>query len=214
MKKHLAIRGLYVIIDPTMCKTNSILDITEAILSGGANIIQYRDKNSPLKEQIEIAKNIKKLCQKYKSLFIINDFPEIAIKSNSDGVHIGQDDTSIYEAKTILNSNQIIGTSNNNLNEVSESSKENADYIAVGALYATKTMGKDIRKTVGPNLIKQSKNITDKPIVGIGGINKSNIHEVIDAGADAICIVSEIISNSNPELITREFADIIQSKLK
>ncbi|MCH2305182.1 MAG: thiamine phosphate synthase [SAR202 cluster bacterium] len=214
MKKQIKIKGLYVIVDPSMCKKNSILETTDAILSGGANIIQYRDKNNPITKQIEIARKIKKLCEKYSTFFIINDNPELALITNSHGLHIGQEDIPISLAKTILNHNQIIGTSNNNLNQVLESDKQNADYIAIGALYSTKTMGKHNRKIVGPSLIKKSKNITDKPIIGIGGINKTNINEVLDAGADAICIVSEIISHSNPELITKEFADIIQSKLK
>ena len=214
MKKQITIRGLYVIVDPSMCKTNSILENTDAILSGGANIIQYRDKNSPIKKQIEISKKIKNLCVQYEAFFIINDNPELAIITDSDGLHIGQEDIPIGLAKTMLNHNQIIGTSNNNLNQVLESDKNNADYIAVGALYPTKTMGKHNRKIVGPSLIKKSKDITDKPIIGIGGINKANINDVLDAGADGVCIVSEIISHSNPELITKEFADIIQSKLK
>ena len=139
MKKQIKIKGLYVIVDPSMCKKNSILETTDAILSGGANIIQYRDKNNPITKQIEIARKIKKLCEKYSTFFIINDNPELALITNSHGLHIGQEDIPISLAKTILNHNQIIGTSNNNLNQVLESDKQNADYIAIGALYSTKT---------------------------------------------------------------------------
>ena len=120
MKKQIKIKGLYVIVDPSMCKKNSILETTDAILSGGANIIQYRDKNNPITKQIEIARKIKKLCEKYSTFFIINDNPELALITNSHGLHIGQEDIPISLAKTILNHNQIIGTSNNNLNQVLE----------------------------------------------------------------------------------------------
>ena len=214
MQKQNKIKGLYIIVDPSICKINSILETTDAILSGGANILQYRDKLNPIKKQIEIAKNIKRLCEKHSAIFIINDNPQLAVKVESDGLHIGQQDIPLYLAKKIINANQIIGTSNNNLNEILDSHKNKADYIAIGALFPTKTMGKDNRKTVGTSLIKKARDITDKPIIAIGGIKKTNIHKVIDAGADGLCIVSEIISHPNPELITKEFADIIQSKLK
>jgi len=214
MQKQIKIKGLYVIVDPSICEISSILDTTDAILSGGANILQYRDKLNPIKKQLEIAKNIKNLCEKYSTVFIINDNAELAVEVEADGIHIGQEDIPLDLAKTIINSNQIIGTSNNNLNQILDSHKNKADYIAIGALFPTKTMGKANRKIVGTNLIKKAKDITDKPIIAIGGIKKNNIHKVIDAGADGICIVSEIISHPNPELITKEFADIIHSKLK
>ena len=135
----------------------------------------------------------------------------MAKKINADGVHVGENDTSINICRNILSSNQIVGTSNNNISEIKKSIKKNVDYIAIGKIFPTSTMGKKDRNVVGIDILKQAKEITKIPIVGIGGINQTNVESVKNTGADAICIVSEITKAKNPEQVINNINNILNN---
>ena len=197
------ITGVYTIIDPE--EGSNIFELTKKVILGGVKIVQYRDKINTISQKIINAKKIKHICEKYNVLFIINDSADLAKEVDSDGVHIGQNDDTVEYCKKTLSNEKIIGTSNNNMEEIYQSIKANVDYLAIGKVFETSTMGKKDRNIVGLELIADTKKITAIPVVAIGGINKNNANKVIKLGADSICVVSEIVKSSNPELEANKF---------
>ena len=197
------ITGVYTIIDPE--EGSNIFELTKKVILGGVKIVQYRDKMNTISQKIINAKKIKHICEKYNVLFIINDSADLAKEVDSDGVHIGQNDDTVEYCKKTLSNEKIIGTSNNNMEEIYQSIKANVDYLAIGKVFETSTMGKKDRNIVGLELIANAKKITAIPVVAIGGINKNNANKVIKSGADSICVVSEIVKSSNPELEANKF---------
>ena len=197
------INGVYTIIDPE--QGSNIFELTKKVILGGVKIVQYRDKINTISQKIINAKKIKHICEKYNVLFIINDSADLVKEVDSDGVHIGQNDDTVEYCKKTLSNEKIIGTSNNNMEEIYQSIKANVDYLAIGKVFETSTMGKKDRNIVGLELIADTKKITAIPVVAIGGINKNNANKVIKLGADSICVVSEIVKSSNPELEANKF---------
>ena len=186
------VRGLYVIVDPEATRGRDVVEVAEAALRGGASVIQLRDKTRDKGEVLQVARAIKGLCDDHDALFIVNDDADIAFLSEAHGLHVGQTDLPVGEARRVLAAEQIVGRSNNGVEESLESAGQGADYVAVGAIYATTTMGKSGRTALGPGMIRKVKDAVSAPVVAIGGINADNIAEVARAGADCICVVSAV----------------------
>ncbi len=204
------VRGLYVIVDPEATRGRDVVEVAEAALRGGASVIQLRDKTRDKGEVLEIARTIKGLCDKYGGLFIVNDDADIAFLSGAHGLHVGQTDLPVGEARRVLAPGQIIGRSNNGTVEALESEAQGADYVAVGAVYSTTTMGKSGRTAVGPEMIRRVKDAVSAPVVAIGGINAGNIADVARAGADCICVVSAVTFADDVEGAARELVGLIE----
>ena len=205
------VRGLYVIVDPEATNGRDVVEVAEASLRGGTSVIQLRDKTRDKGEVLEIARTIKALCDKYDALFIINDDADIAFLSEAHGLHVGQTDLPVREARGVLHPEQIVGRSNNGTTEALASEAQGADYLAVGAIYSTTTMGKSGRTALGPEMIHNVKQAVSPPVVAIGGINASNIAEVARAGADCICVVSAVTYAEDPEKAAAELVELIES---
>ncbi len=204
------VRGLYVIVDPEAAKGRDVVEVAAAALRGGASVIQLRDKTRDKGEVLEVARTLKALCDRHDALFIVNDDADIAFLSEAHGLHVGQTDLPVVEARRVLTPNQIIGRSNNGVEEALESEAQGADYAAVGAIYATTTMGKSGRTALGADLIRNVKQAVSAPVVAIGGINADNITEVARAGADCICVVSAVTYADDPERAAAELVALIQ----
>lgn len=200
--------GIYVIVDPEATQGRSMEFMTRASLEGGAKVIQLRDKLSDKGEQLEQANLLKNMCDEYDALFFMNDAADVARASNAHGLHIGQTDLPTEHARSLLSPEQLIGRSNSGLEQSLESHVQGVDYVAVGAIYATTTMGKSGRSALGPNEITRVKNAVPLPLVAIGGIGKSNISDVVKAGADCLCIVSAITYSDDPQTATRELVQM------
>ena len=194
------LRGLYVILDPQFLQGKDMVDTAISVLTGGAKILQIRDKLGDKGDILESAKRIRDICENYDSLLIINDHVDLAVASNAHGVHLGQHDLPIEEARNILLPWQLIGTSNATVNEAAGSISRGADYIAVGAIFPTTTKGNT--RPAGLDTLTRVKELasvddgfisSSVPVVAIGGINESNVSQVIDAGADAVCVISAVI---------------------
>jgi len=213
--RHLSVeklKGIYVIIDPEVTGGRSILDITESVLKGGASAIQYRDKGKDKNSILQNALVLQNICSNYDALFIVNDYADISNLSNANGLHIGQSDLSVESSRLITNENQIIGKSNNTVEEAISSQSEAPDYLAIGPIYPTSTMGKDGKQSVGIETIREIKSRGIPLLVGIGGINIDNASSVYDAGADSICVASAVTLADDPESATKKLVDIFQSK--
>ena len=213
--RHLSVeklKGLYVIIDPEVTGGRSILEITESVLKGGASAVQYRDKGKDKNLILQNALDLQDICSNYEALFIVNDYADISNLSNASGLHIGQGDLSVESSRLITNENQIIGKSNNTVEEAISSQSEAPDYLAIGPIYPTSTMGKDGKQPVGIETIKEIKSRGIPLLVGIGGINIDNAASIYDAGADSICVASAVTLADDPETATKKLVDIFQSK--
>ena len=205
------VRGLYVIVDPEATRGRPVVEIAEAVLEGGASLVQLRDKTGEVETVLPTARAIKALCESRGALFIVNDDPALAIASGAHGLHLGQEDMPVAEARRIVGPATIIGRSNNTIEEIEASRDAGADYLAVGAVFPTSTMGKSRRPVVGTDLITTAKQAADQPIVGIGGINRHNAAEVMRAGADCICAVGAITLADNPKTAAQELVEAIEA---
>ena len=199
--------GLYVIVDTGWLKGRKHTEVARQVIKGGAKTIQIRCKERSTKEFLVIAGDLKKICAENGVLFIVNDSLEVALAVNADGLHVGQEDMPVAEVKKLLPIDMILGCSVTTVEEAQKAKQNGADYLGVGAIYATAT--KESAKAVGVGRIKEIKKSVDLPIVAIGGINKTNLSQVIKAGADAAAVISAILGAGDIEKAARELVNII-----
>ncbi len=211
------VRGLYAIVDNTLTPHLSHLELTERVLKGGARIIQLRVKPSAPafrkstlsdRELFEIAKTIRNLTRQHEASFIINDRADIALAAEADGLHLGQDDLPLSEARRILGKNKVIGISTHNLNEAERAEREGADYLGFGPVFSSETKAESLPPR-GIESLKQVVAAIKLPIIAIGGINQKNIEEVIQAGADGAAIISSITTAEDITEKTRGFVELL-----
>ena len=202
------VAGLYVIVDPEGTKGRNPVEIGAAALRGGATAIQYRDKLSDKGDQLPIACRLRDLCEAHNAVLIVNDHADLAIASGAHGLHLGQHDLPIAEARKLLHPWQFIGASSAMLSEAETSISHGADYIAVGAMYDTSSKA-NTRAAGIESLSQICSQIIDIPIVAIGGITLSNVDPILTAGADGICVISAIGQADDPEEQTRLFVQRI-----
>ena len=197
---------LYLITDSALTKQYTEKDTKDA-LESGIKIIQYREKNLTRQEILKTAKKLKTLTKKHNALLIINDHPKIAEQIGADGIHLGQTDTNIKEAKKIF-SGKIIGISAKTIKQAKQAEKDGATYLGIGPVFTTPTK-KDAGPGIGLETLKQIKQNTTLPIVAIGGITKTNAKQVLNAGADSIAVISAIIGKDIKKE-THELQAVIQ----
>ena len=150
---------------------------------------------------------IRDICEKADALFIANDDADVALLSNAHGLHVGQKDLPLSEARQAVGSAQIIGVSNAAFGEALAAESDGADYVAVGTIYDTAT--KSETRSAGLETLKQVSDAVIVPVVAIGGINETNIATVLGAGADSICVLSAVTSAPDPRAASAKLAEII-----
>lgn len=199
MKK---IGRLHVITDTELQDRFSHVELARMAAAGGADIIQFRQKIGSTREMIETARQIKQLCIDHGVTFIVNDRLDVAIASDSDGVHLGQDDFPIPLARDLLGDQKIIGGSAVTLEEARKCLEEGADYVGFGPVYPT-TSKADVGPVTGIDLMKEVIDKVPLPLIAIGGVNTDNAPEVIRAGAHGIAVISAVCCQQDPEKATR-----------
>ena len=196
--------GLYVIIDPEVTKGRDPVTVAAGALTGGARALQLRDKLREKGSILPLARSLRELCAEHDAILIINDHPDLAAIVDADGLHVGQGDLPVAEARQILNPRQIIGRSNHTLDEVLQSQAQGVDHIAVGAIYPTTTKASIRgRAPTGPEFVRTVKEVAKVPVVAIGGINQENVEPVVRAGADSICVTGAVGLAADPEDASR-----------
>jgi thiamine-phosphate pyrophosphorylase len=200
--------NLYLIADKKICGDKRIEDIVIQAIEGGAQMIQYRDKESPNREFLQIASVLQNICENRKIPFIINDRVDIAAYIKSDGVHLGQDDLPLKVARKILGQSKIIGISAENIDQAKEAEKHGADYVGIGPIFDTLT--KRIEKPIGLEIIKQAQKYLKIPFFPIGGINLENIDQVFHAGSKRVAVGSAVICVNDVKTATRNLLEKIQ----
>ena len=205
------VRGLYVIIDPKVTGGRDPLDIAMASIRGGASMLQLRDKFRDKGEQLPLAQSLQKLCQESGASLIINDHADLASVVGSAGLHIGQTDLPVDQARRVLAQHQLIGRSNRELEQLTESEDMGADHVAFGAIFQTSTTGKNTgRPPRGVEQLRLAKDTAKTPLVAIGGINAENITSVVEAGADAICLTAAVALADEPEAAATNLVKLIE----
>ena len=199
---------LHVLTDIQIQHRFTHVQLTEMAIAGGADTIQFRQKQDNMREMIVIARNMKSLCEKAGVTLIVNDHIDIAIAAEADGVHLGQDDFPITLARRLLGNNKIIGGSARNLEEALECANQGADYIGFGPVYPTLSK-EDAGAATGIILLKEISEMISIPVIAIGGIDSGNIHEVINSGAHGIAVISAVCCNPDPEQATRTLKEAL-----
>ncbi|MBP7216524.1 MAG: thiamine phosphate synthase [Candidatus Omnitrophica bacterium] len=178
------------------------LDVARQIITSGVKILQYREKEKTKKEKFKEARKIILLARKAGATFIVNDDIDLALALKADGVHLGQQDLPITEARKLVGNEMIIGVSTHSPKQAQEAVRAGADYIGVGPLYPTTTK-KDVCPAVGLEYLDYVVKNINIPFVAIGGIKLHNLKEVLNHGARCVAMVTEIISAPNIPLRIR-----------
>lgn len=199
-------KKLYVITESSISKGRSNDEVVREAIKGGAGIIQLREKQWSKGKVKEEAIKLLKICRQNNALFVVNDYADIALEIGADGVHLGQADMPIMEARRICGHKLIIGLSTHSVEQAVKADKEDVDYITIGPVYKTRT--KDY--TIWPAIIKEILKRIKKPLIAIGGINKSNIDEVLGQGAKSVAVISAVVAAEDIKKAANELAERIK----
>ncbi|HYS17159.1 MAG TPA: thiamine phosphate synthase [Candidatus Binatia bacterium] len=202
--------SLYVVLDRAAARGRDLEEILTATIAGGCRMIQLREKEWPSGRLLPLAERLRDRCRRAGVTFIVNDRVDLAIAVGADGVHLGQDDLPARAARPLLRPGMVMGRSTHSLAQAREAQAEGADYIAVGSMFPTRT--KPDFQLVGPELIRTIRSQTKAPLVGIGGVTRENVAEVIRAGADGVAVISAVCGATDPAAVTREFLAAIRAE--
>ena len=206
-EKKKQLTGLYVILDTQALVGRDEVEVAGEIIQGGAKAIQLRDKQRSKGRLLPIAQKLQKLCADSGVLFIINDYLDLALCSDADGLHIGQEDLPLAAVRKELAVDRIVGCSATTVSQAIKAEGEGADYVAVGSMFSTTTKKDAI--VVGLDMLKQTKQAVSCPLVAIGGINENNIEQVVAAGADSVAVIGAVLGKENVRVATEQLVAII-----
>jgi hydroxymethylpyrimidine kinase/phosphomethylpyrimidine kinase/thiamine-phosphate diphosphorylase len=194
----LPITGVYLITD----LGDDLVGRVRRALRGGVSVLQYRAKDKGRELCLDEGGELKQLCRNFGVAFVVNDDVQLALALEADGVHLGQDDGSVSSAREMLGPGRIIGKSTHNLDEALQAEQDGADYIGFGAMYPTDS--KNVTHIAGTAGLAAIRDRIRLPIVAIGGITTTNACRVIDAGADAVAVISSVLSSPRPDISAAE----------
>ena len=200
---------VYVITDAALSRGRSHVQVATEAIRGGADAIQLRDKSASTRELVEVGFALRQLTREAGVLFIVNDRVDVALAVDADGVHVGQDDMPAAIARRLLGPSKIIGVSAATPEEARQAKADGADYLGVGAIYATASKA-DAGLPTGPGLLGEIKQAVDLPIVAIGGVNVHNAAEAIRAGADGVAVISAVVSAPDIAQATRTLRAVVE----
>ena len=174
----------------------------DGALRGGADVVQLRDKTADDDALLRAAAWVRERCAAHGALFILNDRPDLAVRAGADGVHVGQDDMAVADARAIVGDDAIVGLSTHSIEQADAGARSGADYIAVGPVHATPT--KEGRPAIGLEPVRHAAAHVDAvPWFAIGGIDRETVGAVVEAGARRAVIVRAIAHAEDPEAVTR-----------
>ena len=200
--------SLYLVTDRDLSCGRSTVEVVEAAVAGGVSCVQLREKHCSTREFITQAWALKRFLKSKKIPLIINDRLDVALAVEADGLHLGQQDMTISDARKISGTSLIIGISAESVDDALRAEKEGADYIGISPVFATPTKS-DTAPPLGLEGVKTIRKMIAIPIVGIGGINRQNALSVITAGADGIAVVSAIVGAKDPKDAAFELKSIV-----
>jgi len=209
---------LNAIVDPERANGRSLSELTRLVVAGGATLIQLRDKQGATRQMIEEARAIKAALAGTGVPLVVNDRVDVALVAGADGVHLGQEDMRVEDARRLLGHDAIIGLSIKTVVLANGAPLEHLDYVGVGGVYAT-TSKDNPNKPMGVNGLRDIVGAfrarkRDLPVCGIAGIDASNAAPVIVAGADGVAVISALSMKSDPEAAARELRGVVDAALK
>jgi thiamine-phosphate pyrophosphorylase len=197
---------VYAILDASCFSSAQLLfDAADELATAGVKIIQYRNKSADARIMLQQAKELKARIGS-RAMLMMNDRADLCIAAQFDGVHVGQDDLSPESARKIIGTRHWLGVSTHNPEQVVEADRTSADYIAIGPVFATASKAKP-DPIVGLAGVRRARELTTKPLVAIGGITRQNCLSVIEAGADSIAVISDLVRD--PRKSAEEFLRIL-----
>lgn len=203
----LVLPKLYVILDATLLN-NSPLDCAQELAAAGVRLLQYRDKTASARDLLATSRELVSSLNSYGASLVVNDRPDIAVLAAAAGAHVGQEDLEPEQARAVVGDEMWVGTSTHNLDQFRRAAATSADYIAVGPIFPTSSKANP-DPVVGLELISQVRNLTEKPIVAIGGITLERAASVIEAGADCVAVIRDIVCAVKPGERARRFLDTL-----
>jgi thiamine-phosphate pyrophosphorylase len=208
------IPGLYAIVDVGCFRasrqtTSAILDYSCELAAGGVELIQYRNKDGDARTMLSHARELRRVLGDRVKL-IMNDRADLCVAAGLDGVHVGQDDLSPEGARLVVGKDRLVGVSTHNLEQLKQADSSPVDYIAFGPIFATSAK-RNPDPVVGLEELRAARSATKKPLVAIGGITRANAASVIEAGADCVAVISDLLDS--PRRAAEEFRNSIRSRL-
>ena len=207
--KRLVLPRLYVILDAALLAVSET-ECAEKLAAAGVRLLQYRNKRASARELFECAKRLSSLLIPLGVTFVVNDRADVASAAEASGVHVGQKDLRVEAARSVIGTGKLLGVSTHNLDQFKDAAATSADYVAVGPVFSTSTKANP-DPVVGIELIRRVRPLTDKPIVAIGGITLARAAEVIQAGADSVAVLSDILLAPDPGQRARQYIELLDA---
>ncbi|HJZ63193.1 MAG TPA: thiamine phosphate synthase [Candidatus Acidoferrum sp.] len=204
----LVLPPLYVILDAALLTAPEI-EIAKKLGDAGVRLFQYRNKRGSPRELLQASSLLAAELAERGALFFVNDRPDVAYLSGASGVHIGQKDLPVSESRAVMGQGKLLGISTHNLEQFSAAAETDADYIALGPVFETDSkMNRD--PVVGTDMIREGRKLTQKPIVAIGGITLDRAKVVMEAGANSVAVISDILRAADPGKRARQFLNLLE----
>lgn len=207
--KRLVLPRLYVILDRallTVPETACALRLADA----GVRLLQYRNKAASARELLEHSRQLSTALIPQGVTFVVNDRADVAVLSGGNGVHVGQEDLDVEAARSVMGAGKLVGVSTHNFEQFQQATTSSADYIAVGPVFSTATKSNP-DPVVGTELLRRVRPLSDKPIVAIGGITLERAVEALQAGADSVAVISDILRAPDPARQARQYIDLLEA---
>ena len=182
--------------------------LAQDLAEAGVRLLQYRNKTAPARELLKTSREIAGILNAAETSLIVNDRADVAALDDAAGVHVGQEDVDVEDARSLVGPDKWVGVSTHNLEQFQAAVNSSADYIAVGPIFSTETKANP-DPVVGLDFVRRARALTGKPIVAIGGITLERAAAVIAAGADAVAVISDILRAPDPATRARQFIDVL-----
>ncbi|WP_302081953.1 thiamine phosphate synthase [Salinibaculum rarum] len=205
--------GTYLVTQTDLSAGRSTQAIVDAALAGGIDMVQVREKHASARERLAVTRDLRGPTAEAGVSLVVNDRVDIALAADADGVHLGDDDLPVEDARALLGADAIIGRSVSTVEAAREAERAGADYLGVGAVFATGSKDDipDEELAIGLDRVRAIDAAVDIPFVGIGGITPDNAADVAAAGADGVAVITAITEADDPEGATRDLADAVAS---
>jgi len=206
----LVLPRLYVILDAALLKTPA-KECAKNLVDAGVRLIQYRNKRASGRELFETSQELAEYLDPLDVQFIVNDRADVGALVDARGVHVGQEDLGVEQAREVMGEGKWVGVSTHNAGQFRSALETSANYIAVGPVFETGSK-ENPDPVVGVGFVRETRAMTDRPIVAIGGITLERAVEVVDAGADSVAIISDILRAENVGKRAREYVDLLERR--
>ncbi|HKL30451.1 MAG TPA: thiamine phosphate synthase [Natrialbaceae archaeon] len=202
----------YLVTQESLSRDRTTTDVVEAAIAGGVDVVQVREKDAGAREQLRIARELREPTGDAGVPLIVNDRVDVAVAADADGVHLGDEDLPVPDAREQLGEDAMVGRSVSTVEGAREAERAGADYLGVGAVFATDSKDDidDDEYDIGLGPVRAIADAVEIPIVGIGGIAPENAPEVVRAGADGVAVISAITAADDPEAATRDLGRAVR----